>query len=161
MYKRILVPLDGSQISECSLNEVKNMARGIPDVEVILLTVQEEILPFTSIPFAENRAQEMAAQREKMKDDVSQKIEKYLSDVSSSLRQEGITVETMIEYPDPLKSIAEIIMDFADASQAELIVMSSHGRTGIKRWAMGSVADRVVRYSKIPVLVVPAAACRI
>ena len=159
MYTRILVPLDGSKLSECSLAQARNLARGNPGIEVVLLVVQEEILPFTSVSFSESKAREMAAQRDKMNRDVAQKIEKYLSGQAEGLTKEGLAVKTEILHPEPLKSIAEVIMDYAEASKSDLIVMSTHGRTGFQRWAIGSVADRVMRYSRVPVLVVPAAVC--
>ncbi len=155
MYTRILVPLDGSKLSERSLTEVKNIVADQPGLEVMLLMVQEEIIPFNSVPFVESKAKEMVRQREKMNREVAQKIDQYLSDKASGLSQEGITVKTEIIHPEPLKSVAEAIIDYAEANKADLIVMTTRGQSGIKRWTMGTVADRVARYSKVPVLIVP------
>ena len=50
--------------------------------------------------------------------------------------------------------IADIILETADAMQVDMIAMSTHGRSGLQRWVMGSIADRVVRHSPIPVLLI-------
>ncbi len=160
MYTRILVPLDGSKLAECSLDHIKNIAQGHPELEVVLLTIQEEVIPYSSVPLSGSKARDEAEQREKVNRQTRQQIEKYLADIVNYLSKEGITVKTRIIFPDPLKGIAEIIMDYAVESKTDLIVMSTHGRSGIKRWAFGSVADRILNYSRVPVLIVPLAACR-
>ena len=57
------------------------------------------------------------------------------------------------------QGVAEIILDFAEKNKMQLIIMSTHGRSGISRWAMGSVADRVVNHSKTPVLTITPTGC--
>ena len=161
MYSRILVPLDGSTLSECSLVHVINIIQGNPGIEVVLLTVREEVIPLSSISFSESKAKEFAVQREKMEEEARLKIEEYLTNTAAILGREGISVRTVLLPPEQSKTIPETIMDYAKEAQADLIVMSTHGRSGISRWAFGSVADRVVHYSKIPVLTIAPAQCRV
>jgi nucleotide-binding universal stress UspA family protein len=78
----------------------------------------------------------------------------YLESVSTQLRQVGIQAFTMVERGMPGQGIAEA----AQKQNAELIIMSSHGRTGPGRGALGGVTDRVIHACHVPVLVVPARA---
>jgi len=75
--------------------------------------------------------------------------EDYLENVAASLEKDNIEVKTVVIQID--HGVAEAILDYADNNQVDLIIISSHGRSGISRFAIGSVADRVVNYSKVPV----------
>ena len=57
--------------------------------------------------------------------------------------------------------IAEAILDYVEKNQVELVIISTHGRSGISRWTFGSVADKVVRHSPVPILVIAPAGCRL
>jgi nucleotide-binding universal stress UspA family protein len=161
MYRRILVPLDGSKFAECSLGQVEIIAQGHSETEVILLTIHESSMLFTSIPFSESMDIKLSEQRANLDKQILENIETYLAEAAKGLSQKGIKVSTMIEYPDPLKSVPEMIIEYAETSKADLIVMSTHGRSGIKRWALGSVAERVLQISRVPILIVPSPNCRI
>lgn len=149
MYKKVLVPLDGSGLSECSLQEVGKVASS--DTQIVLMRVEEK--PERSYKTAPVDQRDVDKAQEARKTDA----EKYLAGVADQLKAQGMMVETF--YSEG--RAAEEILDYADKSKPDLILMSSHGRTGIARWALGSVADKVLRSSSAPVLLVRPEACRV
>jgi nucleotide-binding universal stress UspA family protein len=152
MYKKILAPLDGSEFGECGLSHVKAIASGCQVPEVVLLHVIEPI-PHTGV-----MANELGGDFIKSMEEESQlAVEKNLSKIVDDLGNAGIsaTAEIIKGRPD------DEILKYADKNNVDLIVMSTHGSSGIVRWAIGSIADRVVRHSQIPVLVATPKACRI
>ena len=151
MYKSILAPLDGSQLAECVLEHVKAIAIGCQVPEVVLLQVIEHIDHPGYLPTA---ASEQAYHDAKETAEIQSR--NYLSKVADGLKKEGIAAKVDIAYGLP----ADEILDFADRNSVGLIVMSTHGRAGITRWVFGSVADRVVRHSISPVLIVTPRGCR-
>lgn len=146
MYNKILVPLDGSELSECSLEHVREIAKGCQVPEVVLLAVVEK---YERAGFSWGGVvaeQQLAEEARKME----AKASEYLKKVAQGLTKEGLFVETRILSG----SAPEAILDYAKENNVDLIIMSSHGRSGVARWAIGSVADRVLRYSSVPVMVV-------
>lgn len=85
------------------------------------------------------------------------KAKDYITKVADKLREEGMFVQPVVMQG----KVAEGILDYAIENQIDLIMMSTHGRSGPSRWALGSVADRVIRHSPIPVLIVSPKGCRI
>ncbi len=152
MYKKILTPLDGSEFSECSLAHLKAIAKGCQVPEVVLLSVVEPIPQEGAI--AAELGDEWYRNAEK---GAREQLEKYLAKIADGLKNEGIAASTAIAKGMP----AEEILAYADKNQVDLIIISTHGRSGIVRWAMGGVADRVVRHAKAPVLIAAPKACRI
>jgi nucleotide-binding universal stress UspA family protein len=151
MYTKILVPLDSSELSECSLEHVKEVAAPGTS-EVVLLRVLE--------PITANDAAAWSQAGYTIPDVQAQNrvnAEKYLSQAAKKLSDHGIS--TKVEVIDG--RAAESILDYAEKQKIELIVISTHGRSGISRWTFGSVADRVVRHSPIPVLVIAPPGCRL
>jgi nucleotide-binding universal stress UspA family protein len=161
MYNKILAPLDGSKLSECSLAHLKEITTGCHVGEVILLTVLEPI-PQTTVEYG-NQTQISAAyqqhEREQMK--AKEMAEQYLTRVTENLKMQGVTAQNVVVLPEDHKSAAEVILNYAESNNIDLIIMSTHGRSGVTRWAFGSVADRVIRHSKVPVLTVVPAGCRL
>jgi nucleotide-binding universal stress UspA family protein len=153
MYKKLLVPLDGSDFSECSLEHVKTIALGCNIPEVILLRVVEPLSSNEIASLAEARGDLITQVEREQKADA----EDYIAAVTSKSIKEGISARGEIAFG----RAADKIMDYAKANQVDLIVISSHGRSGISRWAMGSVADKVMRYSTVPVLISSPSGCRV
>jgi nucleotide-binding universal stress UspA family protein len=150
MYTKILVPLDGSELSACSLEHVKQIA-GVGMSEVILLKVIE--------PVASNDAAAWSQAGYTVTDlmDKNKTLAKnYLSQAADKLKNQGISARVEVIEG----RAAESILDYAQKNKVELIIISSHGRSGISRWTFGSVADRVVHHSQIPVLVISPPGCR-
>ena len=159
MYKRILGPLDGSKLAECSVEHIKAIATGCQASDVILLAVLE---PLPMMPFFVGReaADKTAKQRQEEERQVRQRAEDYLNKVAKGLKKEGIAVQTVLMPPKHDKGAAEVILDYAEKNGVELIIMSTHGRSGFSRLAFGSVTDRIVRNAKIPVLTVSPVSCK-
>ena len=148
MYKKILVPVDGSPNSECVMGHVKAVASGCQVPEVVLFFVVEPMNPRVyDIPpdFLEGLIKKN-----------TEDAKNYVTRIGNELNQDGIFTTTAVAQGNP----AEVILDFAQANGVDLIVMSTHGRSGVTRWAIGSVTDRVVRESLVPVLIVSPPGCR-
>lgn len=82
--------------------------------------------------------------------------EDYLTKMANRLKKEGVATHTVVVTGWP----ADKILDYTDQNQVDLIIMSTHGRSGATRWVFGSVADRVLRHARVPVLMVSPAGCR-
>lgn len=141
MYKKILVPLDGSPLAEAVLPHAQALAKS-EGAEIILLSV-----PVTpSLKFLA-RSPGLA---NKVIEDAEIETTTYLEKEAAKLKKKGMKV-TSIMRGGP---IPEMILTVAEEVHADVIAMSTHGRTGVQRWLMGSVADRVVHYSHIPVMLI-------
>jgi nucleotide-binding universal stress UspA family protein len=153
MYKKVLVPLDGSKLAECVLPHVESLATCSPGAEVVLVSVTERITGFrimddASQPLGERFAPEAVGKQEKA-------ARKYLDGIAKDLKAKGIKVLTEVLLGKP----AEEIAIFATNQGCDLIVMASHGRSGPSRWTHGSVAEKVFRANCAPLLMVRAPGC--
>ena len=83
-------------------------------------------------------------------DRIRQKAKEYLGNIADALKKDGMVVRTIIKKAN--QGAAETIIDYAKGNKVDLIIMSTHGRSGISRWTLGSVTDKVIRHSGIPVL---------
>ena len=161
MYNKILAPLDGSKLSECSLAHVKEIAAGCQVRDVILLTVIERP-PAVIVEYgSQTQIEEAFKQQENQQKQAKDSAEKYLTGARATLIKQGIPVQNVIIEAEENQSVAEVVLNYAEKNKIDLIVMSSHGRSGVTRWAFGSVADRIVRHSKTPVLTIAPAGCRV
>ena len=154
MYQKVLVPLDGSKLAECVVEHVKSIATGCQVPTVVLLRVVEPFSPPTYFNLRHEMETEDTYRDAKEKAEAQAK--NYLSEMAERLKAEGITVENDMAYGLP----ADEILNYAEQKQVDLIVMSTHGRSGISRWFSGSVTQKVVGQSLIPVLIVPPRGCR-
>ena len=153
MYKKILVPLDGSKLAECALPHVEELAKGCDTEEVILVSVTERVKGYRALeepsqPLGQRLIPEAFGKKEKQ-------AQKYLDRIAKAMAAKGINVSTevLLWKPD------EAIVGYAKQYGCDLIVMASHGRSGPSRWAHGSVAEKVLRTSGIPVLMIRAPGC--
>jgi len=142
MSKRILVPVDGSEQAEAA---TEFAAENIPDTTVVLLHVinpaeagysaQASVPSFSNEWYEERQA----------------KAEARFDELAAVVREAGVeSVETVTEVGRPTKTIVE----YADDHDIDQIVMGSHGRSGMSRLLLGSVAEIVVRRAIVPVTVV-------
>ena len=152
MYQRILAPLDGSEFSECSLKHVESIALGCSVPEVVLLRVVEPIHSSDLAAYAEASIDTVKLMR-----DVESAAQTYIARKTEELTKSGVRVKGVIITG----WAADSIMKYAEENGVDLIVMSTHGRSGINRWFMGSVTDKVVRHSIVPVLTVSPPGCRV
>jgi nucleotide-binding universal stress UspA family protein len=144
MYPKVLVPLDGSALAECALPEVIKLGKTGVVGEVILMKVTEtEVI---TVPKAYERSIDFSALRN------AHRIEstKYLEGVQSRLQAEGIKVSTELLEGRP----EERIIDYARDHSVDLIVIATHGYTGMKRLMFGSVALQVLHDANVPVLLI-------
>lgn len=143
MYQRILVPLDGSILSEAVLPHAEKLARAL-DVEIVLLHVDA-----SPAPVFEPHESPLIPLPEEVR--IMQVDEKhYLKVMCSKLESNGLRVTYLMRGG----MVADTILETAEIEQADLIVMSTHGRTGMLRLLLGSVAEQVVHQSKIPVMLI-------
>ena len=143
MYQKILIPLDGSPFAERILPYVERFIT-VPDTEIILLRViepiQSYIMSHEAMPLIEYY--EDTPMREH--------AEAYLTKIKDELRNLGLRAHAQVMKGD----VASSICDVANAQDIDLIAMTTHGRTGMSRWALGSVADRVIRTACQPIFLV-------
>ena len=149
-YKRILVPVDGSPTSARGLKEAIKLARA-SRAKLRLLYVVEEYAAFA--------APEIGANAGPLLDALKAAGRRTLARVERNARAAGAHPETEL-VEDFGGRIADAIVQRAKRWRADLIVMGTHGRRGVKRALLGSDADLVVRYSTVPVLLVPASGRR-
>ncbi|HJT59720.1 MAG TPA: universal stress protein [Ktedonobacteraceae bacterium] len=146
MFKRILVPLDGSALSESAVPIAARIARAT-DGTVVLVRVTPvpmEYGPYLYQPYASPApvfAQEIL-------DAEQEKAEYYLRDIAHRECLEGLNIEVKA----PSGMAAATILEKSQLMSVDLIVMYSHGRSGFTRWALGSVAEKIARHSSLPVL---------
>ena len=153
MSKKILVPLDGSKLAECAIPAAEELAKGCGAEEVILVSVTERVKGYRPVkdysqPLGQRLAPEAIGKKE-------EQAQRYLGRIAKAMEAKGIKVTTGVLLGDP----AEEIAIYSRHPGCDIIVMSSHGRSGPSRWAHGSVADRVLRASCVPVLMVRAPGC--
>lgn len=149
MFRKILVPLDGSDLAENALEAAFALARQFRS-EVILLrvVVPDEIL--VSLPALLPPAALYPAKSFHQ----SEEAEAYLFGVKVRWSASGVRIRTEVAAGTP----PEVIVTFAREHAVDLIVMSTHGRTGFSRLIYGSVAEAVLRGAHLPVLLTPIAA---
>jgi nucleotide-binding universal stress UspA family protein len=153
MYKKALVPLDGSELAECSLNHVKNLITDGSIEEVTLLNIVKMNVPWAGIDYSG-----FGATVDEIRNELFLSARKYLADVESRLASEGIKVKTeVIEANMP----AHAITDYAQKNGVNVIVVATHGYTGFKKMMLGSVASGVLHLSHVPVLLIRPESCRI
>ncbi len=163
MYKKILVPLDGSKLAECALPHAEELAKGCNTDEIILISVTEQIRGRTQAP--EARELYHGSDRPGFQGagagvivtlgKKERQAQRYLDKVAKLLEAKGIKVRTEVLFWPP----AEAITSYAERNGVDIIVMSSHGHSGPSRWVHGNVADRVLRSASVPVLMVRAPGC--
>jgi nucleotide-binding universal stress UspA family protein len=141
MYRKILVPLDGSSFSESILDHAKAIIAtcSIPP-EVVFLTVVE---PFQA------QSVHTGDWADKIQKEAVRVAHNYLDQLVEKLKGEGINASKAVVEGEP----AQATLDYIQKNNVDLIIMSTHGRSGVSRWIFGSTANRILRYSPVPVLV--------
>ena len=144
-FKKVLVPLDGSAFSETSLPYVKELTEGTGR-EVILLRVSEPpILPADRSPDIKPSWEEY---RDMLMAEIKQQALEYLERVKADFKAEPTRIQVV------LGKATDSILQVAQKEKADLIAMTTHGRTGVSRWVYGSVATRIVGESLQPILLI-------
>jgi len=141
MKPKILVPLDGSKLAERAVEQAEKIAKALGH-EVILFQVIRN--PLASAPEAGPETEERATL------DTIDNANAYLKSIASGLEKEGIKTRVEIGEGPPYAGI----LGMAHREDVDFIIMSTHGRTGLTRALMGSVAEKVVYTAKRPVMLV-------
>lgn len=155
MLKRVLVPLDGSDLALKALPYAKEIAKHF-NAEVILL----QVIPETTPP---PEALEMAAKSIipatgqiavhhvlEEKSEKRQEADNHLEQIAGEIRSEDIKVSHQVIFGDP----GDSIIDFADKENIDTIIMTTSGKGGVERFMLGSVADTVIHKTRKPVTVI-------
>ncbi len=141
MYDKILVPLDGSVLAERAIRHAEEIARGSRG-EILLL--QAVNLPMPVVPEA------VLVPDSKWLAEAKKDAARYLDWIAAPLRETGMRVRTMVDERPP----ADAILHVAAREEVDLIVMSTHGRGGLSRLFMGSIAESVFRSTSRAVMLV-------
>ena len=145
MVCSLLVPLDGSEVAECVLPHIEALAAVNKAVDITFLHVVQPL----------NMLLADQIYKAQIISDAITEAESYIRQVISGLQHKGKTHVKVITG-----KAADSILDYAETNHIKLIVMSSHGQSGISRWSYGSVADKVLHESRVPVLRIRAEAPR-
>jgi nucleotide-binding universal stress UspA family protein len=158
MYRKILIPLDGSELAECVLPHLDTIIKGCGVEELVLIRVVEPVsLPVGTLTdggtvFTEGDAEKA---RKNLDNRSETEARDYLARMAERLQKAGINVQSVV-----LKGkAADELVDYIKESDADLTVIASHGRSGIGRWIYGSVAERLLRSVCMPILMVRVPGC--
>ncbi len=150
MYQHIMVPVDGSKLAECVLPHVATITGGC---QVSKVTFARVVKPFHLYHGEEYRIPKK--ERQRLEADSINIARSYLEQLTAPLKYNG----SLIQYQVLLGNVAETLTDFASKNGVDLIIISTHGHSGVSRWFLGSVAERVLRSASVPVLMVRAPGC--
>lgn len=144
MYKKILVPLDGSEYSEQVLLHVRAISLSFQVPEVVLLIV---VKPVDNSAIIANMGDEWVREIERQ---AQSKAEGYIRKVADDLKKDGIAAQPVMLVGKPAYEILEYITN----NQIDMVIIGTHGRSGPSRWVLGSATERISKHSKAPVLIV-------
>lgn len=142
-YQKIIVPLDGSGWSERAIPHAAEIARA-NDAEIILLHVFKP-------PASEYADQIALAGQNEQINQIREQMKQYLMSIRNQLR--GRKIEATVQVIEGV-GVANLICDYINDADADLVVMSTHGRAGIQRFLFGSVANKILQDVKSPVLLI-------
>jgi nucleotide-binding universal stress UspA family protein len=156
MYNNIMVPLDGSKLGEAVIPFVNEIIAGAKEnrkINVTLLQVipgQKEVVTSTQWPNLVH-----APYSEAELEQIKKPVIEYLDRIGATLKKDSmVAIKSLVKVGD---DPADEILKASDELMIDLIAISTHGRSGITRWAYGSVADRILRGGNTPVFMVRAA----
>jgi nucleotide-binding universal stress UspA family protein len=135
-HEQILIPLDGSECAENILTKVEKLATDLKASIALLRVAYAHTFPGVDPTEAEVK--------------IVREAEEYLQGIEERLKAKGFRVESHVRYGDE----AEEILDHAAHEDIDLIAMSTHGRSGVKRWLLGSVAEKLLRHATKPIFLV-------
>ena len=146
MYEKIMVPLDGSELAECVLPHVEGFIKGCHVSNVVFVRVVEPITaPVGNVYIGREESRERESTRKSA-------VKDYLNQIVDRLKHEGTEL-----YSEVLVGrVADSLADYTEKNDIDLILIATHGRSGVTRWVRGSIADKILRYSNVPVLMVRA-----
>ncbi|MEO8394328.1 MAG: universal stress protein, partial [Chloroflexota bacterium] len=144
-YKKILVPLDGSGWAQRALPHAVDIARSNPDAELILLHIY--------VPTSRDYTDQLALAGQTGQETYAQEhMKQYLIGLRTELRDEDVQVR--VQVVQAAGDVATWICNYSNGEGVDLVVMSTHGRTGLARLILGSTAHNVMERIGIPVLLI-------
>ncbi len=172
MYQKIVVPLDGSQLAECVLPHVEAISQGCGVKEVVLFRVVPpleqmstdylgaEAVELIHATGSTSRVRDMGlylsvADIERIHEAAKKNAQNYLNELKGKLDWHGVSIKAKIG----VGPAAETIADYVTKNHVDLVVIATHGRSGVSRFVWGSVADRLLRSVCAPILMVRAPGC--
>jgi nucleotide-binding universal stress UspA family protein len=149
MYKKIMVPLDGSKLAECVLPHVESLVKAGQVGELFFVRVIE--------PFNLLSGEGVPRQDDIMRLDAEARAEgeNYIQSVADRVKSTGVPVRGEVLFGKPSVQLSE----YANNGEFDLVIIATHGRSGISRWVWGSVADRLLRAVCMPIFMVRAPGC--
>ncbi len=138
-YRHLLVPLDGSKLAEAALKEALPLAKSAG----ARVTFLEAVWPIIDVMNTGTQVATIECIRKK-------EAQQYLDAEARRPEWKELKASAVVK----VGPAADVIIDYARSKRADLIVMSTHGRSGLGRWAFGSIADKVLRGAGCPVLLV-------
>ena len=147
MFKRIMVPLDGSELAECVISYIEDF---IDQDQVEFIVFVRVVKPVFAPASFEEGMLYMPEDLSKWESEKKNSAEDYLKKMVSRLKQNGVKFQTEVL----VGRIGDSLLDYIKANDFNLVVIATHGRSGLSRWVRGSVADKILSASHIPVLMV-------
>jgi nucleotide-binding universal stress UspA family protein len=143
LYSHILIPTDGSELSDKAIDQGLALAKAVgAKVSILRVTSQPTPMVYEGVV--------VALPTEELRQEIANSVEQYFTTVRAKAAKAGVSAETLhVEDDVPWQTI----IDTAKSKGAELIVMASHGRRGISAVLLGSETQKVLTHSTIPVLV--------
>ncbi len=162
-YQKILVPLDGSALAECVLPHVESIAAGCQVSSVVFMTVVEPIqlpsfqgyTPDSEFFSPTSPTRQLQKGREQLEEQAQMEAQGYLRGILERFRGRIARLESEVAQGKAAEKIAE----YATYNGIDLIIIATHGRSGISRWVWGSTADKILRSACVPILMVRAPGC--
>jgi nucleotide-binding universal stress UspA family protein len=149
LINRILLTLDGSELSKLALPVAENLAARLK-VPITLFQMAQIVLPYS-----DDMNNSVLIDIKKLTEFAEEQVKSDIGNLETEIRKKGLEVNHNVVAG---VSAADEIIDAVKKTGADLIVMSTHGRSGVTRWVLGNVAERVLRHSEVPVLLVNARA---
>jgi nucleotide-binding universal stress UspA family protein len=141
------VLLDGSELAEGVLPFVEILGQALT-LDILLLRVIKNELPYLETP---DTMIEYSTSFQTLDDALVEQADGYLNEKAEALRETGLKVRAQVLRGPPVSTI----IDYVHQNQVSMIAMTTHGRSGMKRWMLGSVAENLIRNSRRPVLIIP------
>lgn len=147
MYKKVLIPLDGSEVAEIALKHMRTLAKAGLIGELVILKVVDMPVPI-AMPLAVEEGYDFSG----YEDLYLKKSKVYIENVERQIQNEGINVKS----ETILGKAVSTILEYQKDNDIDLIIMATHGHSGVTKFLLGSVANKVVQSSQAPVLLVRA-----
>src|SRR4030042_2802721 len=151
MFERVLVPLDGSKVGEAAIPVIEQLVSKLAagtKVNVILIGIITLLRHWVVV----GEASAPVSYTEEELKIIKERVSNYLATTGDTLKKRGVIIKTIVSPGNA----ADEILKAAEETKADLIAMSTHGRSGLRRLAFGSITDKVLHGSNVPVLMVRA-----